>query len=52
MTLKIKDSETEEREYKDTYFQPQDIIPFLQYKLLGGADRRNRKKRIITEKTR
>lgn len=51
--LEIKDSEneSEKQEYKNTYFQPQGIIPFSQYKLLGGADRRNRGKRIIAEKT-
>ena len=44
MTLEIKDSKTEGREYKDTYFQPQQIIPFWRYKMLGGADKKNREK--------
>lgn len=48
MTLKIKDSKTEGegREYKDTHFQPQEIIPFWRYKILGGADKKNREKPV------
>lgn len=46
MTLEIKDSETEGREYKDTYFQSREIIPFWRYKMLGGADKKNREKPV------